>query len=275
MLNAVRKSFFPLFQPRHIRDVGRMIVAVRNNYRIEQERLVRILWPQRRFLERRSLHSPTTAAAVRLDLLLHALNSGIQPQAPINLIPRRSALDVICNNTLAHELFRLRFPSLTLHFHLMGRDIIPQSLVAGSRRRELHSSSFPSRTAVINRTAALAVLSLHTNRIRSLRSLILGRISHRRFGRGICGVFGCALVEDPDLKSALPKKENQKATSGNVPNSSDMRIAFEDGNLQACLPEMDRRSHATDSGTDDADGLDLEVLTVRHFLASILSCVVV
>ena len=73
----------------------------------------------------------------------------------------------------------------------------------------------------------------------------------------------------------LFKKGDQEENSDNVPNSSDMRIAFEDGNLQACLSEMDRRSHATDSGTDDADGLDLEVLTVRHFLASILSCVVV
>jgi hypothetical protein len=43
----------------------------------------------------------------------------------------------------------------------------------------------------------------------------------------------------------------------NIPNSSNMRIAFEDGDLQACFPEMDCRSHATDTGADDADSLDL------------------
>jgi hypothetical protein len=43
----------------------------------------------------------------------------------------------------------------------------------------------------------------------------------------------------------------------NVPNPSNMRVPFKDRDLQAGFPEMDGRSHATDTGADDADGLDL------------------
>jgi hypothetical protein len=45
-----------------------------------------------------------------------------------------------------------------------------------------------------------------------------------------------------------------------------MRVTFEDSDFQACFPEMDSRSHATDTGADNANGLDLKALTVRHFL---------
>jgi hypothetical protein len=49
----------------------------------------------------------------------------------------------------------------------------------------------------------------------------------------------------------------KRKRSRNAPDSSNMRIPFKDCDLQAGFPEMDGRSHATDTGADDADGLDL------------------
>jgi hypothetical protein len=66
---------------------------------------------------------------------------------------------------------------------------------------------------------------------------------------------------------SIIQERNRNQKSRNAPNPSNMRIPFEDRDLQPGFPEMDSRGHATDTGADDADGLDLEALTVLHLVS--------
>lgn len=67
----------------------------------------------------------------------------------------------------------------------------------------------------------------------------------------------CQLSATTSPSHSAVEKGIKRKDHANAPNTSNMRITFEDGNLQASFPEMNSRSHTTDTGADDTDSLDL------------------
>lgn len=142
----------------------------------------------------------------------------------------------------------------TLHLHLMRRNIVPQTLIARSRRRKIYRSRLPFCRFFFNRAASLAVLTL------SPRAFVLWRIASRRQDGRVCSIFGSTLVKDPSRQTDVSKKWCDLRMMLYVPDSADMRIALKDLNIQPSFLKMNGSSHATDTRANDADGLDVEAL---------------
>jgi hypothetical protein len=57
-----------------------------------------------------------------------------------------------------------------------------------------------------------------------------------------------------------------------APDSADMRIALKDLHFQPSFPKMNRGRYATDSRTNDADRLDVEVVIYHCFKRRLVMC---
>ena len=140
----------------------------------------------------------------------------------------------------------------------MCGNIVPQSLVARTRRRKIYRCRLPFRRFFFDRAAGLAVFTLGSG------AFILRRIASRRQDGRVRSIFGSTLVKDPARSDHVSQRDRTVWLLLCLPDSANMWVALKDLNIQPSFPEMDGSSHATDTCANDADGLDVEAL-ITHY----------